>query len=202
MSEENKNPFSQKEISSTMEELEHLMTDPIKKKLKTLPEMVAIREKLMREGKTLVWVNGCFDLVHMGHLKYLACGKTYGDVLLVAMNCDESIRKLKGFQRPIIDEATRIAALAHISLVDYILLFGDSPMSELKVLQPDVYLKGNDYTLDTINQDEKKLVQSYGGRVEITPTKVDSTTNILKRITDYLKTLYDSQTGEFDLSKL
>ena len=100
------------------------------------------------------------------------------------------------------DKIARIEALSHIESVDHLLVFeGYSPLAELKVLQPDVYLKGNDYTIDTVNQDERKLVEGYGGRVEITPTSVDSTTRILRSITNYLKTLYNSETGEFDLQK-
>jgi rfaE bifunctional protein nucleotidyltransferase chain/domain len=201
--ENEKSPFSFKPGKSpTKEQLEYLMREPFLRKLKTLGQMKEIREKIKKEGKTLVWTNGCFDLGHWGHLRYFSCGKAYGDYLVVAINSDDSIQRLKGSHRPIMDWIARVEALSHIESIDFILIFeSDSPLKELEVLQPDIYLKGNDHTLLTINQEEKRIVESYGGKVEITPTSVDSTTKILKRMADYLITLYNPETKEFDLKK-
>ncbi|MDO8528969.1 MAG: adenylyltransferase/cytidyltransferase family protein [Nanoarchaeota archaeon] len=183
-------------------QIDYSMREPFMRKLKTVGQMSEIREKIKKEGKTLVWTNGCFDLGHWGHVRYFSCGKAYGDYLIVAINSDDSVRRLKGPHRPIMDWMARIEAISHIESVDFILIFeSDSPLRELEILKPDVCLKGNDYTLETVNQMERKLIESYGGRIEITPTSVDSTTKVLERITDYLKTLYDPQTGEFDLKK-
>lgn len=186
----------------TKEQLEYLMAEPLRRKLRTLDEMTKIREDIREQGRTLIWVSGCFDLGHWGHLRYFACAKAYGDYLLVATNTDDSIRRLKGSERPVMDEIARVEALSHVESIDYILLFrDDAPLNELEVLQPDIYLKGNDHTLETINQDERKIVESYGGKIEITPTSVDSTTKVIKRMIRYLRTLYNPRTGEFDIYK-
>ena len=168
------------------------------RKLKTIGQMKEIRDAMQKEGKTLVWTSGCFDLGHWGHLRYFSCGKAYGDYLLVAINSDDSVQRLKGPQRPIMDWIARVEAISHIESVDFILIFeSDSPLKELEIIKPDVYLKGNDYTLDTINQDERRIVESYGGKIEITPTSVDSTTKILQRMVNYFITLYNPQTKKF-----
>ena len=133
-------------------------------------------------GKKIVFTNGCFDIIHVGHVRYLTTAKSFGDVLIVGLNTDESVRKLKGNSRPINNQNDRAEVLLGLKAVDYVILFGEQTAENLIAeLQPDIYVKGGDYTLDTLP--EAKIVQSYGGRVEIVNLVAGkSTTNIIKKI--------------------
>ena len=139
-----------------------------------------LREELA--GKKIVFTNGCFDIIHVGHVRYLTTAKSFGDVLIVGLNTDESVRKLKGESRPINNQNDRAEVLIGLKAVDYVILFGEQTAENLIAeLQPDIYVKGGDYTLDTLP--EAKIVQSYGGRVEIVNLVAGkSTTNIIKKI--------------------
>jgi rfaE bifunctional protein nucleotidyltransferase chain/domain len=144
------------------------------------------RQALRDSGKKLVVTNGCFDLLHLGHVSYLEAGRNLGDALLVGLNGDESVLNLKGPGRPINCEADRAAVLAALECVDGVCIFHERTASRfLSMAQPDIYLKGGDYTLDTINQEERRLVEKIGGRVEIMPVVAGrSTTALLKKIAE------------------
>ena len=135
------------------------------------------------KDKKIVFTNGCFDIIHVGHVRYLTTAKNFGDVLIVGLNTDESVRKLKGATRPINNQDDRAEVLLGLKAVDHVIFFGEDTAENLIAeLQPDIYVKGGDYTLDTLP--EAKIVQAYGGRVEIvTLVAGKSTTNIIEKIT-------------------
>ena len=135
-------------------------------------------------GQTVVFTNGCFDLLHYGHLHYLAAARALGRKLVVGLNSAASVRRLKGAHRPLNDEATRQTALAALQFVDLVVVFdADTPLVLIEALQPDVLVKGGDYTIDTIvGADE---VQAYGGQVRVLPFVAGySTTNLERKIRD------------------
>ncbi|MBX6356816.1 MAG: D-glycero-beta-D-manno-heptose 1-phosphate adenylyltransferase [Micromonosporaceae bacterium] len=135
-----------------------------------------------RRGRRIVFTNGCFDVLHRGHVGYLNQAKRLGDVLVVAVNSDQSVRRLKGPDRPVNPEADRVAVLAALSCVDHVVLFdADSPTELLEVVRPDVYVKGGDYRPDLIP--EAPLVHRLGGEVRVLDYLYDrSTTKIIERI--------------------
>ena len=134
------------------------------------------------KGKKIVFTNGCFDIIHVGHIRYLTAAKSFGDVLIVGLNTDESVRKLKGESRPVNNQDDRAEVLLGMKAVDHVIFFGEQTAENLiSELKPDIYVKGGDYTLETLP--EAKIVQSYGGRVEIVNLVAGkSTTNIIKKI--------------------
>ena len=153
-------------------------------KVQALPTLKHTLAKLRTAGKRVVWTNGCFDIIHAGHVSYLERAAREGDVLVVGLNSDRSVRAIKGPDRPIVPEAERAVILGAFAAVDYVTVFDDaSPLGAIETLRPDVYAKGGDYTVDTINQEERRLVEGYGGRIAIIPG-VDgrSTTNIVRRL--------------------
>lgn len=135
-----------------------------------------------RENLRIVFTNGCFDILHRGHINYLNRAKSFGDVLIVGMNTDDSVRRLKGPSRPINNLEDRAQILAALSCVDHIVPFeGDTPHELIKVIQPDVFVKGGDYTRETLP--EASLVEELGGVLQILPYLEDhSTTSIIERI--------------------
>jgi rfaE bifunctional protein nucleotidyltransferase chain/domain len=146
-----------------------------------LPEW---RAALRASGKRLVVTNGCFDLLHLGHVTYLEAARNQGDALLVGVNSDAAVRELKGPDRPVTPEADRAAVLAALESVDGVCIFAEATaMRFLAAAQPDIYVKGGDYTLDTLNQDERRAVESAGGKIEIIPlVPGKSTTATLQKI--------------------
>lgn len=154
-------------------------------KVKSMEHLGKLVKRLKQDGKRVVWTNGCFDILHVGHISYLIRARQEGDALVVGLNTDASVQAIKGSDRPVINEKDRAIVLSALACVDYIVLFSDpSPRDIIATLQPDVYAKGGDYTLDTINQDERKLVEGYGGRIAIIPgTEAHSTTSIIDKIT-------------------
>jgi len=151
-------------------------------KVCTRSELVRIREDLRRAGQRVVFTNGCFDILHRGHIEYLKEAKRLGDVLIVAVNSDDSVRRLKGEMRPVIVEEDRTVVLAALEMVDYVIVFDeDTPISLLGVLHPDVLVKGGDYREDEVVGAE--VVREYGGEVVVTQ-KTDgvSTSEIIKQI--------------------
>jgi D-beta-D-heptose 7-phosphate kinase/D-beta-D-heptose 1-phosphate adenosyltransferase len=153
-------------------------------KLKSSQELVAIIGDLQREGKKAVWTNGCFDILHAGHVLYLQQARQAGDVLVVGMNSDSSVQRIKGAERPYVREEERAVVLAALECVDYITIFDDeSTASLLEELKPQVYAKGGDYTVDTINQDERRIVDGFGGIIVLIPGMDNrSTTNLVSKI--------------------
>jgi rfaE bifunctional protein nucleotidyltransferase chain/domain len=145
-------------------------------------EMLGVRQRLRTVGRRLVFTNGVFDLLHVGHVRYLAHARELGDTLLVAINSDRTVRELKGPGRPIFDQAERAEILAALRYVDYVTVFDDvSPRSLIAKLLPDVLVKGGDYQLDEIHGREE--VEAAGGKVISLPF-VDgaSTTALIERM--------------------
>ncbi len=145
-------------------------------------DLINERAGLRGAGKTLVFTNGVFDILHVGHVRYLSEARALGDALIVAINSDRSVRELKGLDRPLTKESDRAEILAALRAVDYVTIFDDvSPRSLIARLLPDVLVKGGDYTLDQIHGREE--VEAAGGRVVSLPFVADvSTSEILKRI--------------------
>lgn len=150
-----------------------------------LKECLEIRESLREKGRAVVFTNGHFDLLHVGHVRYLQGARAAGDALIVGLNSDKSTRLLKGQNRPIVPQGERATMLAAMWCVDYVVLF-DTPTCEEMVdaLRPDVYVKGGDYSLDGDKiPPEALVVLGYGGRVEFVPyLSQHSTTNLVERV--------------------
>ena len=147
------------------------------------PEEVAeVRARLRAEGRQLVFTNGCFDLLHVGHVRYLQSARALGDALLVAINSDRAVRELKGAGRPVMCEQERAELLAALAAVDYVTVFDElSPRRLIATLLPDVLAKGGDYALDEIHGREE--TEAAGGRVVSLPFVAGaSTTDIIERI--------------------
>lgn len=145
-------------------------------------EIQNLIKDLKTHGKTIVTTNGCFDILHVGHVRYLQATKAFADVMIVCLNSDISVKKIKGPDRPINNENDRAEILCALECVDYVVLFDESsPVDLLCELKPDVYTKGADYTIDTLP--EAKPVMQNGGRVEfISFVEGKSTTNVIKKI--------------------
>lgn len=141
-----------------------------------------ILKKLKEEGKTIVTTNGCFDILHVGHVRYLEKAKSFGDVLIVALNSDKSVKSIKGESRPINNENDRAEVLSGLRSVDYVVLFDeDSPIDLLLQIKPDVHTKGADYTIESLP--EAKGIMEAGGRIEfISFVEGKSTTSIIEKM--------------------
>ncbi len=144
--------------------------------------LAELRDAHRRAGRRVVFTNGCFDILHRGHITYLGRAKALGDILIVGVNSDEGIRRLKGPSRPINTLEDRIQVLAALSCVDHVIPFDeDTPCQLIEVVRPDIFVKGGDYTRDRLP--EAELVESLGGVVRILPFIADrSTTDIIERI--------------------
>jgi rfaE bifunctional protein nucleotidyltransferase chain/domain len=148
----------------------------------TRAELLAQVQALRREGRTVAFANGVFDLLHVGHLRYLQAAAREADVLVVAVNDDASVRRLKGPGRPVMPDADRAELVDALRGVDYVVLFGDDTVGPLlEAVRPDVHCKGTDYTVDTVP--ERAIVQGYGGRTAIVGDPKDHhTREILTRL--------------------
>ncbi len=146
-----------------------------------LPEW---RAAMRASGKRLVVTNGCFDLLHLGHVTYLENARKQGDALLIGVNGDGGVRELKGPDRPVNEQSDRAAVLAALESVSSVCVFDEPTATRfLAVAQPDIYVKGGDYTLETLNQEERRLVERNGGKIVIVPiVPGKSTTALLKKI--------------------
>lgn len=144
------------------------------------------RAKMRADGKRLVVTNGCFDLLHLGHVTYLENARNLGDALLIGLNSDDAVRGLKGPHRPVNSEQDRAAVLAALESVSAVCIFREVTATRfLQHVQPDIYVKGGDYTLDTLNQEERRTVEKAGGKIEIIPfVPGKSTTALLKKIAE------------------
>ena len=147
----------------------------------SLQELIAIRKQLKKEGKKVVFTNGCFDLIHRGHVEYLKQSKERADVLVVGLNTDDSVRRLKGKGRPILPLEDRASVLAALEVVDYVSVFGeDTPLQMIKKILPDILVKGGDYTADQIVG--KEVVEESGGQVlTVDLIAALSTTDIIQK---------------------
>jgi rfaE bifunctional protein nucleotidyltransferase chain/domain len=154
----------------------------IQNKIYQLSELKLIVNQWKMLSKKVVFTNGCFDIIHRGHNTYLLEAAAFGNKLIVAVNSDESVRKLKGNNRPIVDEYSRAFNLACHTYIDAVILFDeDTPLNLINEFQPDVLIKGGDYTIETIVGAQEVL--SFGGQVEIIAfLEGYSTTNIIDKI--------------------
>lgn len=158
-------------------------TNPLSRaKIKNLRELRKEISRLKAKGKRIAFTNGCFDLLHYGHVKYLEDAKRKGDILVVAINQDASTRRIKGDKRPIVNEQDRARIVAALESVDYVTLFKeDTPLKVIKLLKPDILVKGADWNKDNIVGAD--VVLSYGGRVAtIKLVKGRSTSGLIEKI--------------------
>ena len=151
-------------------------------KLVARGDLANLGERLRAEGRKVVFTNGCFDVLHVGHVRYLQQARALGDLLVVGVNTDAGVRRLKGPQRPIVPEEERAELLAALECVDYVILFDEpTPEESLRELRPAIHAKGGDYTEEQLP--EAAIVRGYGGDVRIMPLVPGrSTTDIVNRI--------------------
>ncbi|NBV42372.1 D-glycero-beta-D-manno-heptose 1-phosphate adenylyltransferase [bacterium] len=157
-------------------------------RLLSLPELLTLKTKWQNAGKTVVFTNGCFDILHAGHVRYLEDAKALGDYLIVGLNSDNSVRELKGPTRPINNEIHRGLVIAGLRAVDAVIIFDTpTPIPLLEILRPDIHVKGGDYESKSLP--EYGTVTQYGGKVIIVPFHPGlSSTNIIGTILDRLGT--------------
>jgi D-beta-D-heptose 7-phosphate kinase/D-beta-D-heptose 1-phosphate adenosyltransferase len=150
----------------------------------TRTELIDIRKQLKREGKKVVFTNGCFDILHRGHVEYLTKARALGDVLFVGINTDASVKRIKGQNRPIICQEDRAFVLSALQVVDYVCLFDeDTPHKLIELIVPDVLVKGSDWLIDSIVG--RDIVEGAGGKVQtIHFVSKRSTTDIIKKIVE------------------
>ncbi len=156
-------------------------------KIKKREQLKKILEKLKKSGKKIVFANGCFDLIHVGHIRFLKSAKRKGNILVVGINSDISTRKIKGKGRPIINEKQRAEILASFEFVDYVTIFNETTVEKtLKILKPHYHAKGTDYTKDTVPEKDTSL--KYGIKIVIVGDKKShSTKDIIKTILERYK---------------
>jgi len=155
-----------------------------REKILSLDTLPVWRDSMRTAGKKLVVTNGCFDLLHVGHVTYLEAAREQGDALLVGLNSDASVRQLKGKGRPVNSEADRAAVVAALEAVDAVCIFPEMrAIRFLALAKPDIYVKGGDFTVDDLPKEEREAVQEAGGRIvtlDFVPGK--STTALLEKI--------------------
>jgi len=158
----------------------------MKEKIKKREALKKILTTHQKQGKKVVFTNGCYELIHVGHVRYLEQAKRYGDILVVAVNSDSSTRKLKGEKRPLLPEQERAEILSALGCVDYVVIFDEvDPLSIITYLKPDVLVKGGDWTVDTIIG--RDVVEASGGKVISLPYiegTSTSTSKIIERIVE------------------
>ena len=151
-------------------------------KIYPIEDLAEILKKEKAAGKKVVFTNGCFDLLHIGHTRYLAQAKAKGDLLVVGLNSDSSVKMLKGAKRPLIPQDERAEMLSNLEMVDYVTIFTDQTANNvIAALKPDIYVKGGDYSVDDLP--EAEIVQNYGGKIElVSEIRGASTTSIVNKI--------------------
>jgi rfaE bifunctional protein nucleotidyltransferase chain/domain len=159
---------------------ETLAPRPARSKVGTLAQVAERVAAARRAGRSIALANGCFDLLHVGHVRYLAGARAEADVLVVGVNGDASVRRLKGPDRPVMPEDDRALLVAALRAVDHVVVFQEDDVGELlRALRPDVHCKGTDYTPESVP--ERELVRAYGGRVAIVGDPKDHDTRALLR---------------------
>jgi rfaE bifunctional protein nucleotidyltransferase chain/domain len=155
-----------------------------RQKLISWGALAAWRADVRARGQRLVVTNGCFDILHLGHVTYLETARNLGDVLLIGVSGDNSVQQLKGPNRPVNSEQDRALVLAALASVDAVCVFAEKTASRfLSLAQPDIYVKGGDYTLETLNQEERRIVEQAGGKISLLPfVPGKSTTALLEKI--------------------
>jgi rfaE bifunctional protein nucleotidyltransferase chain/domain len=153
-------------------------------KIVTAEEARAIAEEMRERGRKLVFTNGCFDLLHVGHVRYLAAAHALGDALLVAVNGDESVRALKGEGRPLNREADRAEVIAALASVDYVVIFPEVRATALlEKIRPAIYVKGGDYTPESLHAEERGTLERMGTEIRIVPFEAGhSTSRLLEKL--------------------
>lgn len=137
----------------------------LSKKIKTLPLAASAIKKLKQKNKKIVFTNGCFDILHAGHVAYLSKAKSLGDALIIGLNSDASVKKIKGKSRPIVSQKNRAILLAALEAVDFVVIFNElAPLKLIKAIKPDVLVKGGDWKKENIVG--SNFVESYGGKVK------------------------------------
>jgi rfaE bifunctional protein nucleotidyltransferase chain/domain len=156
----------------------------VNSKILTLDQLAAESGRLRSESQRVVATNGCFDILHVGHVRYLIAARKLGEVLVVGLNGDDSVRQLKGEGRPVNREQDRAEVLAALESVDYVTIFPENRATNfLRAAAPAVYAKGGDYTADTLDPGERAVLDEFGTRIEIIPfEKGYSTSELLTRI--------------------
>lgn len=155
-----------------------------REKLISLADLAGWRTDVRARGKRLVVTNGCFDILHLGHVTYLEAARNLGDALLIGLTGDDSVQQLKGANRPVNNEQDRAAVLAALESVNGVCIFPEKTATRfLALAQPDIYVKGADYTLETLNQEERRTVEGAGGKIILLPfVHGKSTTALLEKI--------------------
>ena len=153
-------------------------------KILSATELAAHRDALDHDGRRLVFTNGCFDLLHVGHVRYLQGARALGDALAVGLNADQSVRALKGPGRPLNSADDRAEVLAALACVDFVTIFSEPRATHLlAAVRPHVYVKGGDYRLETLDPDERAMLQSVGAAIEFVPMVPGrSTTSLIERM--------------------
>lgn len=151
-------------------------------KVKSLDELKAIISVAKSQGKKVVTTNGCFDILHLGHIRYLQEAKKLGDILIVAINSDNSVRAIKGDKRPLVPQDERAEILSALECVDYVLIFNElNPIRFITELHPDIHVKGGDYTPDRVV--ERQTVEDIGAKLHLIPgADGKSTSNLIELI--------------------
>ncbi len=151
-----------------------------REKIQPLAEIVRYRDLLADEGQRVVFTNGCFDLLHVGHVRYLQAARALGEVLIVAVNGDDSVRALKGPTRPVNPEHERAEVLAALACVDFVLIFHSERITELvHHIRPQVYAKGGDYTVENLNAEERMALGEVGADIHILPLEPGKSTTAM-----------------------
>jgi rfaE bifunctional protein nucleotidyltransferase chain/domain len=155
-----------------------------RQKLISWDALPAWRADVRARGQRLVVTNGCFDVLHLGHVTYLEAARNVGDLLLIGVSGDHSVQQLKGPNRPVNNEQDRALVLASLASVDAVCIFSEKTASRfLSLATPDIYVKGGDYTLETLNQEERRIVEQAGGKISLLPfVPGKSTTALLEKI--------------------
>jgi rfaE bifunctional protein nucleotidyltransferase chain/domain len=158
-------------------------------KIRTLDDLAVLRKQWSAEGRTVVWTNGCFDILHAGHVRSLRDAKALGDILVVGINSDASVRAIKGDTRPIVGQEDRAELIAALEAVDYVAIFDESdPIMALELLRPDIHCKGEEYANGTRPLPERETVLSYGGQIKFLPLHPGrSTSDLIDRISHAAK---------------
>jgi len=153
----------------------------------SLSELVYIVDRLKKDGKRIVFTNGCFDILHVGHVRYLKEARGLGDVLIVGVNSDESVRRLKGDKRPIVSQGERAEILSSLRFVDYVIIFMEpDPLNIIAAIKPHLLVKGGDWPIDKIVG--RDIVESYGGEVVTIPlVEGASSSRIIETIIEHYR---------------
>ena len=161
-----------------------MMRGMVSEKLKSPGELARISHEMRAAGRRLVFTNGCFDLLHVGHVRYLQQARQLGDALLVAVNGDASVRGLKGPGRPLNDEQDRAEVIAALGCVDYVTIFEEERVTRLlREIRPQVYTKGGDYTPESLNTEEGAALREVGAEIKILPLVPGrSTTRLIEKM--------------------